>query len=785
VLLERGLDLLEQDDPGPLGDLLSEIARLSDPHRRLWAMLGLFERASQPPQRESAAHAESLRALAAAGLDLLEDEPDEPALLWRVAHLLDALGAQPAAGALSDAARGLDPELLAELEQAGIGAEGIQSAALPATASEELSSRALSLTERLGRESKQPRLSLCMIVRDEEEMLGRCLGSVAGAVDQIVVVDTGSGDRSVEIARSFGAEVISVEWAGSFAEARNVSLDAAESEWVLFLDADEVLIDGSRERLRELTRRTWCEGFDFTVLNHTGDIEDGTSVSHTALRMFRNRPQHRFEGRLHEQIADRLPSFLPGRVRRSGLAIEHFGYLKAVRAQRAKSERNIGLLRLQQAEGPPGAFLHFNLGSEHAAAGDHEAALLEFERAWSLLADPQAVEFAPALIRRLIGAQRACARHEEAVSLAREGLDLFPDFTDLLFEQALAHAALGETELAVELFERCLAMGDAPPRFPSDAGCGSHLALVQLAELRREGGESAPALILLERCLSEHPSYLGAIVPYVGARLANGADGDSVVEMLGRVLGGMSVQARLTLGQALRDHGQPVAAQKQLELVLEGTPDSDLARVALAEVLIAQRLNGEAVGVLEGVSPAGAHRLAVARTQLFAMLAGGGEDRAAVLEATERARAGGMSGPELELFEAWRALIWSGSTDLQPGLASVPRLLAMLETLLLAQDFEGFEALLGLMARSSLPERERRELLAEMYLRRGFHSSAAEEWMAVAGTAPDARAMLGLARVALARAMPQEAEQFAAAALELGGGEPAAALLSILQPMST
>jgi tetratricopeptide (TPR) repeat protein len=785
VLLERGLALLERDESGRLEGLLTEIAALSDGDRRLWVMLALTEVSSERPARGSASHSDTLRGLALAGIELLEVEPDEPVLLWRVGRLLDVLGVSAGARALLDAARGLDPELIAELEGEHGGADGARSRISFAADSEELSGRALDLAERVGRERKDLRLSLCMIVRDEEEMLERCLGSVAGAVDQIVVVDTGSSDRSAEIARSFGAEVIGVEWAGSFAEARNVSLDAADGEWILFLDADEVLIDCSRERLRELTRRTWCEGFDFTVLNHTGDIEDGTSVSHTALRMFRNRPHHRFEGRLHEQIAERLPSFLPGRVRRSGLAIEHFGYLKAVRAQRAKSERNIGLLRLQQAEGPPSAFLHFNLGSEHAAAGDHEAALLELEQAWSLLADPRTVEFAPALIRRLLGALRACARHEQAISFAREGLELFPDFTDLVFEQALAHAALGQRELAAELFERCLEMGDAPPRYPSDAGCGTHLALVAFAELRGAGDETAGALALLERCLSEHPGYLAAIVPYVGARLGDGADVDSLAEELGQLLGGLSVQARLVLGQALRDQGHAAAAQMQLELVLEGRPDSDLARVALAEVLIAQRLNGQAVAVLEGVSSTGAHRLAAARTQLFALLADGGEDHAAVLDATERARATGMRGSELELFEAWWALIWSGSTDLQPRLAGIPRLLAMLETLLLAQDFEGFERLLGLMVRSPLDERERRELLAEMYLRRGFHSSAAEEWMAVAGTAPDARAMLGLARVALARAMPQEAEQFAGAALELGGGEPAAALLSILQPTST
>lgn len=784
MLLEEGLALLERGEQAQLAALLCDVLALSDPHRRLWAMLALIERACESEQ-EPAVRAERLPVLTEAALDLLEREPDEPVLLWRAGRLLAMLGAGAAAGSLFEAARGLDPELIAELQETEGGTELDRSFTSPVTQPEELSRRALSLAQRVGGDGKELRVSLCMIVRDEEEMLGRCLASVGEAVDQIVVVDTGSADGSIELARSFEAEVISAEWHGSFADARNVSLDAAEGEWILFLDADEVLIGAGRERIRELARRTWCEGFDFAVINHTGDIEDGTSVAHTALRMFRNRPDRRFEGRLHEQIAGRLPGYLLGRVRPSGLGIEHFGYLKAVRAERAKSERNIGLLLLQQAESPPSAFLHFNLGSEHAAAGDHEAALLELERAWSLLADPATVEFAPALIRRLAGALRACSRHRDSVSRAREGLEVFPDFTDLVFEQALAHAALGETGPAAELLERCLAMGDSPPRYPSDAGCGSHLALVALADLRRAGGESRAALALLERCLTEYPDHLGAIVPYVAARLADGASGESVAGALGELLGGMSVQARLVLGQSLRDSGQALAAQTQLERVLQIRPQSETAQVALAEVLIAQRLYGEAVLVLEATPATGAYSLGAARTRLFALLAGGDGRDTTLGQAFERARAGGMSKAELELYEAWRQLIVSGSTEREPGLAGIPRLMAMLETLLLAQDFETFEALLGLMARSSLPERERRELLAEMYERRGFHSSAAEEWMAVAAEAPDVRAFLGLARVALARSMPQEAEQFATAALELGGGEAAVALLSRLQPMST
>ena len=125
--------------------------------------------------------------------------------------------------------------------------------------------------------------------------------------------------------------------AGSFAQARNVSFDAARGDWLIYLDADEVLVRGGRRLLRSLTGRTWREAFYLSETNYTGDSEDGTAVTHNALRVFRNRPEYRFEGRVHEQIAHRLPAYLPERIEATSVRIEHYGYLGVVRDEREKS----------------------------------------------------------------------------------------------------------------------------------------------------------------------------------------------------------------------------------------------------------------------------------------------------------------------------------------------------------------------------------------------------------------------------------------------------------------
>ena len=293
-----------------------------------------------------------------------------------------------------------------------------------------------------------------MIVKDEEEMLPRCLEAVAPAVDEIVIVDTGSTDRTIEIARSHGAKVIEREWTGSFSDARNVSFEAATGDWIIYLDADEVLVAEDVNRLRKLTGRTWREAFYLVETSYTGELGDGAAITNNALRVFRNRPQYRFEGRLHEQIAHNLPVYAAGRIEQSSVRIEHYGYLGAVRDAKEKSRRNLDLLKAQQAESPSDAFLHFNLGTEYTVLGDHGSALTEYEQAWSLVAEP-----GPA--RTATSCRRCCSdwspRCATAGARARrspgpeQALERFPGFTDLVFAQGLAALSMNREDDAIAL----------------------------------------------------------------------------------------------------------------------------------------------------------------------------------------------------------------------------------------------------------------------------------------------------------------------------------------------
>jgi tetratricopeptide (TPR) repeat protein len=762
-------------------DLFVAAGEIQDPDGRYHARAALLEQGLLAGGQPNAARAiGAMLVVVQSAVVLLEQEPREPVLLNYAAVAMYELWSLDAARALFRAAARLDPSLphvqrnLAECDRRRRERHNARPLhpALPGLA------RRAKLAASKAMPVKGLTLSLCMIVRDEEQMLGRCLTAVAPAVDELIVVDTGSSDSTIEIARSFGARVIEYPWTGSFAEARNVSFAAASGDWLLYLDADEILVAEDAQQLRALTGHAWREAFYLVETSHMGEIGDGAAVTNNALRVFRNRPQYRFEGRLHEQIAHHLPFQVPGRIEQTTVRVEHYGYLGAVRDAKQKFQRNIELLRAQAAESAPTAFLHFNLGSEYAAAGDPAPACRELERAWSMiLAEDSAdsCEFAPPLVVRLVNALRLCGRVQEATSRATDGLARYPTLTDLVFEQATISVALGDREAAAAYYRRCIELGDAPARYGGTVGCGTYLPRLGLAELALARGEAAAARELLDWCLERHPGFFGVVAPYATALLRDGVAPDDVVAEIERRIAQLTPTVQFMLASALRRAGALEAAERKYRAVLVAEPDSAQVRVALAETLLSLGRYADASQEAAMLAEVDSFAGLACRIELCGLIAGG--DLKSAREAILRTTRVGLPGIEREVFEAWIAIADGAPVARSLPVAGIPLLVVVLENLLQARDFKAFERLLPALERSELPVREQRELLGAAYLRHGYLASAAKEWMAVCSEQPDARALVGLACVAAAHGQGEDAATFAAGALEL---DPANATASEL-----
>ena len=340
----------------------------------------------------------------------------------------------------------------------------------------------------------EPRISLCMIVRDEEDNLGRCLRSVDGMVDEIVIVDTGSIDGTVAIAERHGARVLHEEWAGDFAAPRNVALDAANGDWILVLDADEEVMGA--EHLRTLVADAEdLEGFYLREVSYVGEKAGVEAVVHGALRLFRNRPHHRFDGALHEQISSKIEGELGERTRFVGSPeILHYGYLANAVRDRAKTERNRAIALQEALDRPKDPFALFNAGIEYQRIDDHTRAVYFFQQSFSSLPDLRR-NWTPVLLRALAASLRQLGKYDEALEVIADAETAFGDFSDLYFLEAQIHSDRQEYRAAIRALERALAIGDHDgDRYMARIGMGSFHSWFGLGVLMERVGDLGEAV---------------------------------------------------------------------------------------------------------------------------------------------------------------------------------------------------------------------------------------------------------------------------------------------------
>ncbi len=242
-----------------------------------------------------------------------------------------------------------------------------------------------------------------MIVKDEEANLPRALDSVAGVASEVIVVDTGSRDRSVEIARAHGATVGTFAWRDDFAAARNHALAMATGDWVLTLDADESLGDGFRTAWRETLGRTRADGLSIPVANL--DDEGRVKLRASIVRLHRNGKGYRFEGIVHEQVATSILG-AGGRIEEAPLELLHHGYTREENRRKHRRARNLAMLRRAHEAEPDDARHWHYLALELVLAEELDEARSLFERVLRERPDDALAGWSASLLTDLLMRQR-------------------------------------------------------------------------------------------------------------------------------------------------------------------------------------------------------------------------------------------------------------------------------------------------------------------------------------------------------------------------------------------
>jgi glycosyltransferase involved in cell wall biosynthesis len=321
-------------------------------------------------------------------------------------------------------------------------------------------------------------LAAVLIVRDETRCIARCLDSVRPWVDRIVVLDTGSTDDTIAIARACGAEVSEMVWPDSFAAARNAALALSDADWNLVIDADEWIESGE-------ALRPWCAGP--ARLGRVTIASDGAAGNVTRNRITRLLPRGvRFVGRVHEQVESDLPRA------DIDLTIAHDGYADAQLAR--KQDRNRPLLLAEIGDAPDDPYLHYQLGKDAQMRGDQRAASEHFLAALDL--SPADANWRHELVVGQLHALAKSGQLDEAIEFAEEQRASWansPDFHFVLGD-VLLDCAMADPENAVghwlphacASWERCMAIGERPELEGSVPGRGSNLARHNLDLVRAQ-----------------------------------------------------------------------------------------------------------------------------------------------------------------------------------------------------------------------------------------------------------------------------------------------------------
>ncbi|MEW9700326.1 glycosyltransferase [Paenibacillus sp. SI8] len=335
----------------------------------------------------------------------------------------------------------------------------------------------------------KPLISLCMIVKNEQDVIARCLQSVKEAADEWIVIDTGSTDRTIDIARSEGASIHIRPWRHDFAAARNESIDLATGEWILVLDADESLEEGQGKQLRQIVENAPdTEGFFVRIVNYIGSETNnsGASSISSSLRLFRNKPAYRYVGRIHEQIVQPILSANPSaQLLYSNIQLNHGGYLPEIVQKKNKIKRNMELLQQELAYTDNESFHRYNLGVEYMRVGDYAKALEQFRLSRTVV-DWRMTSFGHVVILRETNCLQALGLWEDAIELCSEASDALLDFPDLFLTIGRIHYHQRQWEQAETAFRRAIDIGEAPPQYTSASGAGTYSPSFHLGKTREQ-----------------------------------------------------------------------------------------------------------------------------------------------------------------------------------------------------------------------------------------------------------------------------------------------------------
>ncbi|MFH5187565.1 glycosyltransferase [Paenibacillus sp. TAB 01] len=302
------------------------------------------------------------------------------------------------------------------------------------------------------------KISACLITKNEEKNIQRCIESFKEAAHETIVVDTGSTDRTVQLAQQLGAKVFHYEWNNNFADAKNYAIEKASGDWIIFLDADEYFYQHSGEKIPDLLKLVHENDKVDALLLHHISIDELTKraiQSNSLVRIFRNNNNIRYKNSIHESIYKKTGTINLFNVSKNDLVVYHTGYS----ADRiiSKAERNLEMLlkeqRLHSNSNKQRNIIYMYLSDCYVTLSQYNEAIFNARK--YIESGDLAYGFNTKAYHNIIRSMRAADfPHKEIIVEIEKAMERFPNHPDFYRYLAVEYLESKQYEQALNYFQR-------------------------------------------------------------------------------------------------------------------------------------------------------------------------------------------------------------------------------------------------------------------------------------------------------------------------------------------
>lgn len=343
-------------------------------------------------------------------------------------------------------------------------------------------------------------ISACMIVKNEEKHIEKCLKSLVNQVDEIVIIDTGSTDKTIEISKQYTQKIYKIRWENNFSKARNYSIKFALKKYILIIDADEFLDE--KINIKEILNTKNADLYKVKINN---ELSNGGSYSHFAYRIFKNSIGLKFENALHEQLDLKNNQYT---IEELPIFITHTGYLHETQIEKRKNERNIKILK-EDILREENDYNTYNLGREYLISGEYNLAYKLFETSCKL--NSQSL-FMPDLLNKKAICLIEMNKKDEFYSLIENFIKNFPNETELYYTAGNGYLVFKDYKKAKEKYLNCIQKGENG--YQTTRGISDYISYFKLAEIAYQEENLIEAFDYIVMSLKIENNYIPSIIKY-------------------------------------------------------------------------------------------------------------------------------------------------------------------------------------------------------------------------------------------------------------------------------